>query len=61
MPTYEYVCDKNKEHKYTEVRSIHADQQQTTCAANGCDGKLNQIVSAPPIIFKGSGFSSNRG
>jgi putative FmdB family regulatory protein len=61
MPTYDYACDKNKEHKHTEVRSIHADQQQVTCAVEGCGGKLNQIVSAPPIIFKGSGFSSSRG
>jgi len=61
MPRYEYVCAENKEHTYMETRSIHADQVQQTCVVEGCDGRLNQVITAPPIIFKGGGFSSRRG
>lgn len=59
--TYEYTCSVNPEHKYVEVRSINAEVSRTTCAADDCDGKLVRVFSAPPITFKGSGFSSNKG
>ena len=61
MPIYEYVCSKDKEHKHVEKRSIHDDQKQQTCVVEGCDGRLNQVITPPPIIFKGGGFHSKRG
>jgi predicted nucleic acid-binding Zn ribbon protein len=59
--TYEYKCSIDSEHKYVEVRSINAEVSRTTCAAKGCGGKLIRVFSAPPITFKGSGFSSTKG
>ena len=61
MPTYDYKCDKNSEHTYTETRSIHANQQQEICTVEGCGGRLNQVITPPPIVFKGGGFHSKRG
>lgn len=61
MPTYEYKCSIDPEHKYQEVRSINDPERATTCAADGCDGKLIRVFGTPPIMFKGSGFSSSRG
>lgn len=59
MPTYEYVCQNG--HEYTEIRGMSENQKQTTCAKPDCGTKLMRKFSAPPITFKGSGFSSNRG
>jgi putative FmdB family regulatory protein len=56
MPTYDYKCDTNPEHKLTEIRGITETSTKTTCAEDGCDGKLLRVFSAPPITFKGSGF-----
>ena len=61
MPTYDYKCSENPEHTYQEVKSINDPEWATTCAADGCGGKLIRVFGAPPIMFKGSGFSSNRG
>ena len=58
--TYEYVCAECGT-PYNETRGINEEQKQQTCAADGCEGKLKRVFSAPPIQFKGSGFSSNRG
>jgi putative FmdB family regulatory protein len=58
MPTYEYKCEKNAEHKYTEIRGINDEQVVKTCAEEGCDGKLLRVFSAPPVTFKGTGFHS---
>ena len=59
MPTYEYVCENG--HPYTEVRGINDEDSVTTCAEDGCGSKLKRVFSAPPITFKGGGFSSSRG
>ena len=56
MPTYEYVCDAG--HTYEEVRSIHEDQQQTSCPQDGCDLPLKRKFNATSTILKGSGFAS---
>lgn len=56
MPTYEYKCDINPEHKFVEVRGITESQSTDTCAEKGCKGKLLRVFSAPPISFKGTGF-----
>lgn len=54
--TYEYYCSENKEHTYSEIRSITENQTKFTCAEEGCDGKLLRKFTAPPITFKGTGF-----
>lgn len=61
MPSYEYKCENDSQHFYIEVRSINDPQEKTTCAAEGCGGKLIRVFGAPPIIFNGTGFSAKRG
>lgn len=61
MPTYEYVCEKDSEHKYKETRGMNDEPTRSTCAEEGCDGNLKRVFGTPPIIFKGTGFSSSRG
>jgi predicted nucleic acid-binding Zn ribbon protein len=61
MPTYEYKCDKDESHKYSEIRGITEDAKRLTCAEDGCDGKLIRVFSAPPITFNGTGFSAKHG
>jgi putative FmdB family regulatory protein len=58
MPTYEYKCEKNLEHKYVEIRAINEEQVKKTCVEEGCDGKLLRVFSAPQVTFKGTGFNS---
>lgn len=60
MPTYEYRCSENEAHKYTEIRSINAELSRSTCAEEGCEGRLIRIYNAPPINFKGAGFSTSK-
>jgi putative FmdB family regulatory protein len=60
MPTYEYVCEKC-DASYKETRGMNEPEKKTTCAAASCGGNLKRIFNAPPIQFKGTGFSSNRG
>jgi len=61
MPTYEYKCPENPEHRYQEVRSISSDEpKDLICVEEGCEGKLMRVFNAPPINFKGSGFSTNQ-
>ena len=57
MPTYEYKCNENPEHKFVEIRGITADATRSTCAEEGCEGKLLRVFTAPPITFNGTGFS----
>jgi putative FmdB family regulatory protein len=59
MPTYEYICENG--HTNLEVRSINEDQKITTCAEEGCGGKLKRVFGAPPIVFNGTGFSAKKG
>jgi predicted nucleic acid-binding Zn ribbon protein len=56
MPTYEYKCDLIPEHKFVEVRGITESASRSTCAEDGCNGRLLRVFSAPPITFKGPGF-----
>lgn len=60
MPTYEFKCDLNPEHRYVEVRGITEPSTRSTCAEEGCEGKLLRVFSAPPINFKGTGFSTGK-
>jgi predicted nucleic acid-binding Zn ribbon protein len=61
MPTYEFKCSENPEHKYQEIRGINDPQVATTCAEEGCEGRLIRVFGTPPITFKGTGFSAKRG
>lgn len=61
MPTYEYKCSKNADHTYVEVRGMTEDATRTTCAVEGCQGKLIRVFGAPPITFKGTGFHAKHG
>ena len=61
MPTYEYQCSENPEHKYKEIRGMTEEATRSTCAEEGCEGKLMRIFGTPPITFKGSGFHARNG
>jgi putative FmdB family regulatory protein len=52
MPIYEYECRKCKAH--IEVFQKVSDKPPTKCRT--CGGKLDRIISAPAIQFKGSGW-----
>src|ERR1041385_262923 len=52
MPIYEYECRKCKAH--IEVFQKVSDKPPTRC--RNCGGKLDRIISAPAIQFKGSGW-----
>jgi putative FmdB family regulatory protein len=61
MPTYEYKCSENPEHKFVEIRGITEEASRETCAESGCEGRLIRVFSAPPITFKGGGFHAKNG
>ena len=52
MPIYEFECRKCKAH--LEVFQKMNDKQPTKCPK--CGGRLERLISAPAIQFKGSGF-----
>ncbi|MEO7970540.1 MAG: zinc ribbon domain-containing protein [bacterium] len=52
MPIYEFECKKCKAH--SEVFQKMNDKQPTKCPK--CGGRLERLISAPAIQFKGSGF-----
>lgn len=52
MPIYEYECRKCKAH--IEVFQKVSDKPPTKCRK--CGGKLDRMISAPAIQFKGSGW-----
>ena len=52
MPLYEYQCKKC--HSLTERIQKFSDLPLTTCPH--CGGELEQLLSAPAIQFKGSGW-----
>jgi putative FmdB family regulatory protein len=53
MPIYEYVCAACGE-RVEVIHGIHGPGPET-CAA--CGGQLRKAVSAPAIVFKGSGWA----
>jgi putative FmdB family regulatory protein len=55
LPLYEYECLKCGVH-YERIQKF-SDAPLTTCEK--CGGKLEKLVSAPSIQFKGSGFYVN--
>jgi putative FmdB family regulatory protein len=52
MPLYEYECKKCK-HRFEEIRKF-SDKQPTKCPE--CGGPIEQVISAPAVQFKGSGW-----
>lgn len=52
MPIYEYECTKCKSH--TEAFQKLSDKPLTKCKK--CRGRLEKVLSAPAIQFKGSGW-----
>lgn len=52
MPLYEYLCKKCG-HRFEEIRKF-SDKQPTKCPE--CGGVIEQVISAPAVQFKGSGW-----
>jgi putative FmdB family regulatory protein len=52
MPLYEYECTTC--HKHTEKIQKFSDPEITVCPH--CGGKLERVLSAPAISFKGGGW-----
>ncbi len=52
MPLYEYECSAC--HKHTEKIQKYSDAEITVCPH--CGGKLERVLSAPAISFKGGGW-----
>ncbi len=52
MPLYEYQCKKC--HSLTERIQKFSDEPLTVCPH--CGGELEQLISAPAVQFKGSGW-----
>ena len=52
MPIYEYECRKCKAH--TEVMQKFTDKPLVKCRK--CGGRVEKLLSAPAIQFKGSGW-----
>jgi putative FmdB family regulatory protein len=55
MPRYEYKCENCGE--VFEVQQKFADEPLTV--HEKCGGKVERIISAPALMFKGSGFYVN--
>ena len=54
MPTYTYQCDDCGT-VFNKHLSFNDDPNQVTCPKNG-SRHVHRIYSAPPVVFKGSGF-----
>ena len=52
MPLYEYQCKKCK-HTFEKIQKF-SDPPVTKCPE--CGGKVEQLLSAPAIQFKGAGW-----
>jgi len=52
MPLYEYLCKKCG-HRFEKIRKF-SDKQLRKCPE--CAGVIEQVVTAPSVQFKGSGF-----
>jgi putative FmdB family regulatory protein len=52
MPNYEYLCKKCG-HRFEEIRKF-SDKHLRKCPE--CGGVLEQVISAPAVQFKGSGW-----
>ena len=55
MPNYEYLCKKCG-HRFEQIRKF-SDKQLRKCPE--CGGVIEQVISAPAVQFKGSGWYVN--
>ena len=55
MPNYEYLCAKCG-HRFEQIRKF-SDKQLRKCPE--CGGVIEQVISAPAMRFKGSGWYVN--
>ena len=55
MPIYEYECEKCG-HRFEKIQKF-SDPMLKKCPE--CGGKIEQMISAPAIQFKGSGWYVN--
>jgi putative FmdB family regulatory protein len=55
MPLYEYECTQC--HKHTEKIQKFSDAEITVCPF--CSGKLERVITAPSVQFKGGGWFSD--
>ena len=55
MPNYEYLCTKCG-HRFEQIRKF-SDKQLRKCPE--CGGLIEQVISAPAVRFKGSGWYVN--
>ena len=56
MPLYEYQCKKCK-HVFEKIHQSYSDPRVKKCPE--CGGPVEQLLSAPAIQFKGSGWYVN--
>jgi putative FmdB family regulatory protein len=52
MPNYEYLC-KDCGHRFEQIRKF-SDKPLRKCPE--CGGVIEQVISAPAVQFKGSGW-----
>ena len=52
MPNYEYLCQKCG-HRFEKIQKF-SDAMLKKCPE--CGGKIEQVISAPAVRFKGSGW-----
>jgi len=52
MPNYEYLCN-NCGHRFEQIRKF-SDKPLRKCPE--CGGVIEQVISAPAVQFKGSGW-----
>ncbi len=52
MPLYEYLCTQCR-HQF-ELLQRFSDPQVTACPR--CGGEVQQLISPPAVVFKGSGW-----
>jgi putative FmdB family regulatory protein len=55
MPLYEYECTQCRKH--TEKIQKFSDAEITACPH--CGGKLERVITAPSVQFKGGGWFSD--
>ncbi|HYM83264.1 MAG TPA: zinc ribbon domain-containing protein [Candidatus Dormibacteraeota bacterium] len=55
MPIYDYRCDVC-DHRVEVVHGLHGHGPRV-CPSCGAEGAMRKLLSAPTIVFKGSGWA----
>ncbi len=53
VPTYEYACNGNEEHRFEKFQTF-SEPPVESCPV--CGAGVRRLIFAPPIVFKGPGF-----